>query len=84
VSAVACVVTDEEHVHLTVLGEAQQGWGRYNAPGIDVFDELEGGPSIEQGSSSPSQNDRLTPSSEGVLAPRAGSAAAAFGSDLSP
>lgn len=48
-TAVACVVTAEEHVRLTALGETQEGWDRYIAAEVDVFDEQEGVPLIEHG-----------------------------------
>jgi hypothetical protein len=47
--AFACVVTDEEHRRLTALGETHQGWDRYIAAGIDVFDEQAGAALIEGG-----------------------------------
>ena len=48
-TAVACVVTAEEHTRLTALGDTQEGWDRYVAAGIDVFDEQEGVPLVQHG-----------------------------------
>jgi hypothetical protein len=47
--ALACTVTKEEHDRLTALGNQHEGWDRYIAAGVDVFDEREGRPFIQSG-----------------------------------
>jgi hypothetical protein len=47
--ALACVVTREEHDRLNTLGSEHEGWERYIAAGIDVFDEQESRPLIQSG-----------------------------------
>lgn len=47
--APACVVTREEHDRLEALGGEHEGWERYIAAGVDVFDEQDGKPLIESG-----------------------------------
>jgi hypothetical protein len=39
--AIACIVTKTEHDQLTALGGDYDGWERYIAAGIDVYDEQE-------------------------------------------
>jgi hypothetical protein len=48
-SALACVVTDDEHQRLTAVAENLQGWNRYIAAGVDVYDEQAGKPIIANG-----------------------------------
>ncbi len=48
-SALACVVTNDEHQRLTAVGENLQGWDRYIAAGVDVYDEQAGRPFIANG-----------------------------------
>jgi hypothetical protein len=47
--ATACVVTAEEHQRLAAVGEELQGWDRYLAAGIDVYDDHNGRPFITGG-----------------------------------
>lgn len=43
-SAVACLVTVEEHRRLTALPPSVEGWDRYRAAGVEVRDMLDGTP----------------------------------------
>jgi hypothetical protein len=47
--ALGCVVTREEHDRLEAVGGQLEGWERYIAAGVDVFDEQDGKPLIESG-----------------------------------
>ena len=48
-SAVACVVTKQEHQRLTPFDKTHTGWDRYLAAGIDVFDMTDRSPVIQGG-----------------------------------
>ena len=48
-SALACVVTDNEHQRLTAVSEDIQGWDRYIVAGVDVYDEQTGKQFIANG-----------------------------------
>jgi hypothetical protein len=48
-SAVACVVTKEEHRRLSPFDKTHTGWDRYLAAGIDVYDMSDRSPFIQGG-----------------------------------
>ena len=47
--ATACIVTRSEHVLLSTFDKTHDGWDRYIAAGIDVFDMADHSPLIANG-----------------------------------
>jgi hypothetical protein len=64
--AAACLVTESEHRRLGAVDDELEGWDRYRAAGIEVFDMRNGERAETEASSSRSRPPKRLHSVEGV------------------